>query len=77
MFNPDTGIVTLNGKTYTPAPAGARNHYPTIVDFADSDRPLIGIDRITVTEAARSMYRLSDSRRAFLIARSMVRALRD
>jgi hypothetical protein len=78
-FNINTGVYTLNGRTYTPGGPGARYAFRTIRHYADTATGLpTGIDRDALLAAVRMFYRLPlTDRAAFHLARGILRSLRE
>lgn len=76
-YNINTGETTLNGRTYTPHPRGARLSLGIITHLADTNANITDrSNRNALIGAVRSIYRIHNSRTAFTVGRSMVRALR-
>lgn len=75
-YNPNTGTVTLNGRTYTPGGCDARAAFQTIRHYADTSGFPAGIDRMALLAAVRIAYRLPMDGPAFQIARTVLRGLR-
>lgn len=76
-YNANTGEATLNGRTYRMDRVGCIRHYRTILDLVDTGANMADRDnRSLMIAAVRTVYRLQDDRKAFLIGRMMILELR-